>query len=103
MQEFTAEWQLPTKRKDGSTMPASEIAGTEASLSTDGGKTFALLASVKPDVPQTVKRSPLPDGNYVLRLVAVGTNGKKGDPVDTPIPVDTPAPGAVTGVKVTIV
>lgn len=102
MQEFTAEWVLPAVRKDGSKMPPSEIAGTEASLSTDGGKTFALLATVKPDVPQTVRRAPAPDGKYVLRLVVVGTNGKKGDSVDTPITVDTPAPGLATGIKVSI-
>jgi hypothetical protein len=102
MKEIAAEWALPTIREDGSAMPPTEIAYTEALLSTDGGKTYAVLTQVKPDVPQTVKRAPAPDGNYVLRLVAVGTNGKRGKPVDTPVLVDTPAPGLVTAVKVAV-
>jgi hypothetical protein len=102
MKEIVAEWALPAVREDGSAMPPTELAHTEASLSTDGGRIFTVLAQVKPDVAQTVKRAPAPDGSYVLRLVAVGTNGKKGKPVDNPVTVDTPAPGLVTGVKVTV-
>lgn len=102
MKEIAVEWLIPTVRDDGSPMPASEIAHTEASLSTDGGKTFTVLAQVKPDATQIVKRSPVPDGAYLFRLVAVGTNGKRGKPVDLNVPVDTPAPGVVTAVKATV-
>lgn len=102
MKEIAVEWAIPTIREDGSAMPATEIAYTEASMSTDGGKTFAVLAQVKPDATQIVKRSPVPDGAYLFRLVAVGTNGKRGKAVDLNVPVDTPAPGVVTAVKATI-
>lgn len=102
MKEIALSWDIPVVREDGSAMPATEIAYTEVSLSTDAGKTFSALSQVKPDVPQSVKRSPAPDGTYLFRLVVVGTNGKKGKPVDLPVPVDTPAPGVVTAVKATI-
>ena len=83
-------------------MPASEIAYTEVALSTDGGKTFTTPVQVKPDATQIWKRSPAPDAAYVFRLVVVGVNGKKGDPFDVTQTVDTPAPGQVTDVKVTV-
>lgn len=102
MKEIAVSWDIPAVRDDGSAMPVTEIAHTEASLSTDGGKTFTPLAQVKPDATQIVKRSPVPDGAYLFRLVVVGTNGKKGKPVDLNVPVDTPAPGVVTAVKATI-
>jgi hypothetical protein len=102
MKEIAVEWVVPVVRDDGSPMPVSEIAYTEASISTDGGKTFTALAQVKPDTAQIVHRSPIPDGAYLFRLVVVGTNGKKGKPVDLNVPVDTPAPGVVTAVKATI-
>jgi len=102
MKEIAAEWAVPTVREDGSAMPVTEIAHTEASLSADAGATFAVLAQVKPDTTQTVKRAPAPDGSYVLRLVVVGTNGKRGKPVDTPVKIDTPAPGVATAIKVTV-
>jgi hypothetical protein len=102
VKEISLEWAVPAVRDDGSAMPVSEIAYTEALLSVDGGRTFAPIAQVKPDATQIVKRSPAPDGAYVFRLIAVGTNGKKGKPVDTPVTVDTPAPGAVTAVKATV-
>jgi hypothetical protein len=102
MKEIAVEWQVPAVRDDGSAMPISEIAYTEASLSTDTGKTFTVLAQVKPDTTQIVKRAPVTDGAYLFRLIAVGTNGKRGKPVDLPVPVDTPAPGIVTAVKATV-
>jgi hypothetical protein len=102
MKEIAVSWDIPAVREDGSAMPASEIAYTEVTLSTDGGKTFAALGQVKPDAVQTVKRAPVPDGAYLFRLVVVGTNGKKGKPFDLNVPVDTPAPGVVTAVKATI-
>lgn len=102
MKEISLSWDIPVVREDGSAMPVSEIAHTEVTLSTDGGKTFAALAQVKPDAIQTVKRSPAPDGAYLFRLVVVGINGKKGKPVDLNVPVDTPAPGVVTALKATI-
>ena len=102
MKEIAVEWAVPVVRDDGSPMPITEIAYTEASLSTDNGTSFTVLAQVKPDATQIVKRSPVPDGAYLFRLVAVGTNGKRGKPVDLKVPVDTPAPGVVTAVKATI-
>ena len=102
MKEIAVEWAVPVVRDDNSAMPVSEIAYTEASLSIDNGASFAVLAQVKPDATQIVKRSPVPDGAYLFRLVAVGTNGKRGKPVDLKVPVDTPAPGVVTSVKATI-
>lgn len=83
-------------------MPVSEIAYTDVTLSTDGGKTFTSLGQVKPDATQLVKRAPSPDGNYIFRLIVIGVNGKKGDPYDVTQTVDTPAPGQVTGVKVSV-
>ena len=102
MKEIALTWDIPVVREDGSAMPATEIAYTEVSLSTDAGKTFATLAQVKPDAVQTVKRSPVPDGAYLFRLIAVGTNGKRGKPSDLNVPVDTPAPSVVTSVKATV-
>lgn len=102
MQEIDVSWNLPTKRKDGSDMPAAEIAYTEVSISTDGAKTFSVPVKVMPDATQIVKRTPAPDASYVFRMVVVGVNGKKGDPLDVTQIVDTPAPGQVTGVKVTV-
>lgn len=102
MKEISVEWAVPVVRDDGSPMPVAEIAHTEAFLSTDGGTTWTALAQVKPDTTQIVKRQPAPDGNYIFRLVVVGTNGKKGKPVDTPVKVDTPAPGVATGIKVAV-
>jgi len=102
MKEIAVEWAVPVVRDDNTPMPVTEIAYTEASLSTDAGKTFAVLAQVKPDTAQIVRRSPVPDGAYLFRLVVVGTNGKRGKPVDLNVPVDTPAPGVVTAVKATI-
>lgn len=102
MKEIKVEWSLPTVRVDGSAMPATEIDYTEALFSTDAGKTFVSLGKVEPDAVQIVNRAPAPDGQYVVRLIAVGVNGKKGPPVDTPVVVDTPAPGTVTAVKVSV-
>lgn len=102
MQEISVEWAVPAIREDGSPMPVAEIAHTEASLSTDAGKTWVALAQVRPNETQIVKRAPAPDGAYIFWFVAVGVNGKKGKPVDTPVTVDTPAPGLVSGVKVTV-
>lgn len=102
MKEIAVSWDIPAVREDGSAMPPTEIAYTEVSLSTDAGKTFASLAQVKTDATQSVKRAPVPDGAYLFRLVVVGTNGKKGKPVDINVPVDTPAPGLVTNVKAAV-
>jgi hypothetical protein len=102
MKEIAVSWDLPVIRDDGSPMPLSEIAFTEATLSTDGGKTFVALGQVKPDTIQIVKRSPIPDGAYLFRLIVVGVNGKKGKPTDVTVPVDTPAPGVVTALKATV-
>jgi hypothetical protein len=102
MQEINVGWNLPAVRRDGSAVLPGEIAYTEASFSTDGGKTFSTPVQVKPDTTQTVKQKPAPDGNYTFRLVVVGTNGKRGDPFDVTQKVDTPAPGQVTGVTVTV-
>jgi hypothetical protein len=102
MKEIAVSWDVPVVREDGSTMPVAEILHTEVSLSTDAGKTFAVLSQVKPDATQIVKRSPITDGTYLFRLIVVGTNGKRGKPVDLPVPVDTPAPGVVTAVKATV-
>src|SRR3569833_2386304 len=77
MKEIAVEWAVPVVRDDNSAMPVSEIAYTEASLSIDNGSSFAVLAQVKPDATQIVKRSPVPAGAYLFRLVAVGTNGKR--------------------------
>lgn len=102
MKEIALEWAVPAVRDDGSSMPATEIAYTEVSLSTDAGKNFTSLAKVKPDETQVIKRSPALDGAYLFRLVVFGTNGKKGKPIDCNVPVDTPAPGVVTAVKASV-
>jgi hypothetical protein len=96
MKEIDLSWDLP------STSQPSDIAYTDVSLSTDGGKTFASLGQVKPDATQLVKRTPAPDGSYVFRLIVVGVNGKKSAGKDQVVTVDTPAPGDVQNVKVTI-
>jgi hypothetical protein len=102
MKEIAVSWDLPVIRDDGSPMPLSEIAYTEASLSTDKGTTFTALGQVKPDTIQIVKRSPIADGSYLFRFVVVGINGKKGKPTDLTVPVDTPAPGVVVALKATV-
>jgi hypothetical protein len=96
MKEIDVSWDLP------STSQASDIAYTDVGLSTDGGKTFSSIAQIKPDATQIVKRAPAPDGNYVFRLTVVGVNGKKSPGKDQPVVVDTPAPGDVQNVKVTV-
>lgn len=102
MKEIALTWDVPVVREDGSAMPVTEILHTEVSLSTDAGKTFTVLGQVKPDATQIVKRSPVPDGAYLFRLIVVGTNGKRGKPTDLNVPVDTPAPGVVTALKAAV-
>jgi hypothetical protein len=81
-QTMTIAWSLPTKRSDaaGTALPVSEIAGTEVSLSTDGGLGYTVIGNVPPNTTQQFTRPDLADGSYKIRLTVIDTAGRRGVP-----------------------
>ena len=93
-------WDLPTETKNGNPLDPSEVAGVEVSLSAGGS--FAVAGTVNPADPQTWTFPDLVDGNYVIRLVVLGSGVPDSGAVDTPVLVDSSGPGEVTNVQVTL-
>lgn len=62
----------PTKRKDGSDLPLSQLARFDFELSSDNGGTFTHVGSVAPDATEFALQG-LDTGTYLVRATATDT------------------------------
>lgn len=85
-----ASWVLPTKRKQGGFLPASEIEGVEVEISTDG-ENFGPADLYPPEV-LTTDYTELEFGTWYFRATVLTTDGLRSAPVISSIDVpDTSA------------
>jgi hypothetical protein len=89
MQSMTVTWTLPTKWTDGTTLPVSQIASSEVSISADNGATWSLLGNVAPNTTQTLQKD-LADGAYKIRVLEISTAGVRGLPAIGDCLIKTP-------------
>ena len=94
----TVTWDLPTETKNGNALDPAELAGVQVLLSAGGS--FASAGTVTPGDTQTWTFPDLVDGNYVVRLVALGAGVPNGPEVDTPVVVDSSGPAGVQNVAI---
>lgn len=95
----TLTWDLPTQTKNGNPLDPNELAGVEVYLSAGGS--FALAGTVGTADAQTWTFPDLVDGDYVVRLVSMGSGVPDGPNVDTPVQVDSSGPAGVQNVVIT--
>jgi len=100
MRDATINWVLPTERESGRPLPLSEIAGTQVSLSADGGANWTQIDTVPAADPQTVSVQDLDNGDWIVRFEVADTDGRIGAPYDHAFVSDDTAPGQVTNVEV---
>ncbi len=95
---LTVTWDLPTTRTSGNPLDPSEISGVDVSFSADGTNFTGLGLNTG----GSVTIPDLIDGDWVVRLTVVDTEGRRSADVDVPVLIDTSAPGTVTNVNVTL-
>jgi predicted phage tail protein len=97
---MTIAWALPTKRSDGTALPANEVKESEVALSADNGATWSVLGTVPNNTTQTFNKDLAP-GAYKARVVVIDTLGQRGVPAISDAVV-LPAPPAAPVVTVTV-
>lgn len=97
---MTIAWTLPTKRSDGSALPANEVKESEVALSSDVGVTWSVLGTVANGATQTFNKDLAP-GKYKVRVTVFDTLGQAGVPSISDAVV-LPAPPAAPTVTVTV-
>ena len=93
-QSITIAWTIPTKRTDGSSLSAAQIASTEVAISADNGTTYSVIGNVAPNSTQTFTRPDLADGSYKMRLVVIDQQGRRSPPAIGDAVVKTTQPPA---------
>ena len=97
MKNAHVTWTDPTERGSGN---ALILGGIEVSLSADLGASFSSGVLVDPGV-EAFDFFDLADAEYIVRLQAVDTVGRRSVDVDTPFLIDNSDPNPVTNVAIT--
>ena len=92
-------WTDPTSLASGRPL---DLEGIEVSLSADLGANFTAVPNLVVPGQQFFDYFDLGDAEYIVRLVAVATDGRRSPPVDTNFVIDNSAPEPVTNVAVTL-
>jgi len=90
------EWDLPTKKDDGTDLDVSEIAHVSIEQSSDGGQTYVEIDKFAASILETVV-ADLDYGTWFFSATVTNTAGKPGGTVFGSITLRSDAaPGLVT-------